>query len=162
MSSWETDKLFSSKRHDWETPKSLFDTLNKEFEFGLDAAAQQHNAKLDDFITPSEDALNVDWEKRAKGRSVWLNPPYGRNIGDWIKKAYFESLKGVAVVVLTFVRSDTAWWHEWAMKAAEIRLIRGRVTFVGASQAAPAPSCLIVFDESKKSPNIFAVEVPRK
>ena len=159
--SWNNDQLFSSENHDWETPGDLFHAVNQEFKFDLDAAANESNAKLGSFISPTEDALSLDWS--LKGKSIWLNPPYGRTIGKWLKKAYCESLKGCTVVVLTMVRSDTKWWQEWAMKAAEIRLIEGRVHFKRGQESgpSPAPSALIIFDESKRVPQFKRVKLPR-
>jgi len=159
---WNEDQLYSSKKQDWETPQALFDALHDEFDFGLDAAANAENAKCFQFI--EEDSLHANWALMVYGiSSVWLNPPYGKDIGEWIKKAYRESLKGCTVVVLTFVRSDTKWWHDWAMKAAEIRLIKGRVKFEGAPSSAPAPSCLLIFDESRRVPQFTTVtDLPRR
>ena len=159
---WNKEQLFSSERQDWGTPLNLFDAVDREFHFTLDAAASPSNAKVRKFLTAEDDALRCDWFERGEGGSVWLNPPYGRGIGKWIEKAYKESQKGMAVVCLTFVRSDTKWWHDWAMKAAEVRLVHGRVTFEGASAGAPAPSCLLVFDEMRRVPVYRSQVLPRK
>lgn len=159
---WNEDQLYSSKKQDWETPQALFDALHDEFDFGLDAAANAENAKCFQFI--EEDSLHANWAYAVPGtHAIWLNPPYGKDIGEWIEKAYRESLKGCTVVVLTFVRSDTKWWHDWAMKAAEIRLIKGRIKFEGAPSSAPAPSCLLIFDESRRVPQFTTVtDLPRR
>ena len=105
---WNEDQLYSSKKQDWETPQALFDALHDEFDFGLDAAATAENAKCFRFIeedshpegsTVEDDiygnvgALHADWASLGSwvGRStqaVWLNPPYGKDIGKWIEKAY--------------------------------------------------------------------------
>lgn len=175
MSSWTEDQLFSSKKNDWETPKALFDVLNEEFHFKLDACALPNNTKVSTFITPREDSLTTDWFERASGEggllpekyrtdrpSIWLNPPYGRDIGEWIEKAYKESTKGCTVVCFVFCRTDTKWWHRWAMKAAEIRFIPGRVRFVGAESSAPAPSCILVFDENRRYPRFITQTLPRR
>lgn len=162
---WNEDQLFSSDRQDWATPRALFDALDSEFSFALDAAASTNNAKCENYITKEEDSLGLCWHSRVpcSDSSIWLNPPYGRDIGKWIKKAYEESLKGMTVVVLTFCRSDTKWWHRWAMKACEVRLIEGRVRFEGATASAPAPSCLLVFNESKRLPTFTVVnDLPRR
>ena len=161
--SWTDEQLFSSKRQDWATPWSLFIEVSKEFNFVLDAAASSHNCKCPKFFSKEDDALTKDWAEASRGESVWLNPPYGRSIGTWIRKAYEESAKGCTVVCLTFARTDTKWWHDWAMKAAEIhRLIPGRVTFIGGKASAPAPSCLIVFDEKRRMPTFKTQYLPRK
>ena len=150
MTAWTLDKLFSSKKQDWATPWHLFNTLDAEFNFALDAAASPSNHKCVSYLT--ENALGIPWHERAHGGAVWLNPPYGREVGKWIEKAYWESTEGCTVVCLTFARTDTKWWHDWAMRAAEIRLVKGRIKFQGAENSAPAPSCLLIFDESRKMP----------
>jgi len=165
-------KLYSSARQDWGTPQALFDELDQEFCFVLDAAAAEHNHKCPNWIGQEEDSLSSCWltasqralvlTSRESSPAVWLNPPYGRSIGQWVEKAYRESLKGLAVVVLLFARTDTKWFHHWAMKAAEIRLIPGRIRFQGADNCAPAPSCLLVFDEARRMPRFTVQDVPRK
>lgn len=141
------DALFKSEKMDWETPQWLFDQLNEEFNFGLDAAANALNCKCDSWITEEIDALQADWSNSG---NVWLNPPYGRHIGKWIEKSYRESQKGITVVVLVPARTDTAWWHDWAMQATEIRFIRGRLKFVGAASSAPFPSAILIFKQVPK------------
>jgi site-specific DNA-methyltransferase (adenine-specific) len=163
---WNEKQLFSSTEKNsekWETPDSLFTHLYQEFGFDLDAAAEEHNAKLPSYISPQQDSLSQDWF--TLGTTVWLNPPYGRQIKHWIRKAYEESLKGICVVVLTFARTDTDWWHTYARRAAEIRMIKGRVKFVredGHAGPATAPSALLIFDEKRREPIVRHVEVPRE
>jgi len=153
--SWSDDKLFSSKKQDWGTPWAFFNKINKEFDFVLDAAASHENHKCVPYLT--ENALSMDWCSLSAGGSIWLNPPYGREIGKWIEKAYWESTKGCTVVCLTFARTDTKWWHDWAMRSAEIRLVKGRIKFQEAQSSAPAPSCLLVFDEKRRTPRFSAI-----
>lgn len=157
---WTAGRLFSSARQDWGTPDALFAAVDREFGFVLDAAATAENSKCAQYLSEAEDGLTQDWS-RYEG-AVWLNPPYGRAVGDWVRKACEESRRGVAVVVLTFARTDTKWWRDWAMQAAEIRLIPGRVTFAGADNCAPAPSCLLVFDERLRCPRFVMQELPRR
>lgn len=73
-----------------------------------------------------------------------MNPPYGRTIKQWMQKAYESSLKGATVVCLVPARTDTAWWHDFAMKG-EIEFIRGRLKFGGHKNSAPFPSAVVVF-----------------
>lgn len=165
ISQWSEESLFSSRRQDWATPRALFNRLDEEFGFTLDAAATQENAKCEVFISPKDDALSSDWSKSNAGGAVWLNPPYGREVALWLKKAYEESKKGLTVVCLVFARTDTRWFHEFAMRAHEVRLIRGRVRFEGASNCAPAPSCLVIFRGcccDYGSPRFVSCEVPRR
>jgi len=157
-SPWNAEQLYSSNSNEWYTPSYIFDPLDDEFEFELDACATEDSAKCDAYFTKKDNALLKDWS--AAANIVWVNPPYGRGIGKWIEKAYKESLKGCTVIVLTYVRSDTKWWHDWALKASEIRMIKGRIHFMRGdlktTNASPAPSCVLVFSEDKRRPVIKA------
>ena len=166
MSGWNSDQLFSStvpgQSDAWATPRALFEELDREFSFEVDAAALPTNTKVPHrYITPEMNSLDQDWHKW--GRSIWLNPPYGRGIEQWIKKAYDESLKGCTVAVLIFARTDTRWWQRWAMKAAQVRLIEGRVHFDKGGTVGPAtaPSAVLVFSESLRVPQFSKVKLPR-
>lgn len=133
---------FMSERIDWATPQGLFDKLNDEFDFTLDPCATEVNAKCRKFYTLRENGLAQDWSNER----VFMNPPYGRVIGDWMKKAYSESLKGALVVCLIPCRTDTEWWHTWVMRAKQIRFIKGRLYFDDGDGRAPFPSAIVVFD----------------
>ena len=110
--------LYSSESEVWETPKALFDKLDTEFHFDIDVCALPSNAKCTPFFTPEQDGLKQKWEGVC-----WMNPPYGRKIGAWMRKA-LES--NTTVVCLVPARTDTKWWHDYAMKASEIRFVKGR------------------------------------
>ena len=97
MDAMKNDVLFSSKSEEWETPQDLFDRLNAVYHFKLDACATATNAKCPIFFTKNENSLSQDWSSHKR---VWLNPPYGRPIGGFMRKAYEESLKGCLVVCL--------------------------------------------------------------
>ena len=136
-----SDTLFSSDKMDWGTPQAFFDLLDREFHFTLDACATAQNAKCPNYITPEQNALETDWLG-----IVWCNPPYGRNIQSWIVHGWVASQVGNAtVVILIPSRTDTHYWHEYVMHAAEIRFVRGRLRFEGADNSAPFPSAVIVF-----------------
>ena len=135
-----TELMFSSKTDLWETPKDLFDKLNKEFHFALDVCATPENAKCEEFYTKEQDGLKQPW----KG-TVWCNPPYGRQIGEWVRRAFLASLSGNTVVMLLPARTDTRWFHEYIYGKAEIRFIRGRLKFGGSKNSAPFPSMVVVF-----------------
>ena len=126
---------FMSLRSDWTTPEDFYIGLNKEFNFNFDPCPSNS----------SFDGLNIDWEDRN-----FCNPPYGRQITAWIKKGYEESFKGKLVVFLIPSRTDTRWWHDYIMKADEIRFIKGRLKFGGSKNPAPFPSCIVVFQGCKK------------
>ena len=138
--------LFTSNKHDWCTPQKLFDEWNAEFLFTLDAAATPANAKCKKYFTPEDDALNQNWA----GNTVFLNPPYGKSIGQWVKKAYEESQKPkTTVVMLIPSRTDTAYFHDYILDKAEIRFIRGRIKFTNdegkSANSAPFPSIIIIY-----------------
>jgi phage N-6-adenine-methyltransferase len=131
---------FSSKTDEWATPMDYFETIVAEFgTFDLDPCCTEQSAKARRFYTKEADGLNRHW-----GGRVWMNPPYGREIGKWMKKAYESSVDGAFVVCLVPSRTDTNWWHDWAMKG-EIRFIKGRLKFGGCKNSAPFPSALVIF-----------------
>lgn len=136
---------FSSKDECWETPQSFFDKLNEEFQFTLDPCCTHETAKCKKHYTKCDDGLVQSWG----GEVVFMNPPYGKEIVKWMKKAYEECLdNGALVVCLVPARTDTAWWHDYAMKG-EVRFIRGRLKFSGHKNSAPFPSAVVVFDPEK-------------
>lgn len=140
--------LFSSNRMDWETPQALFDELNAEFGFSLDAAASESNAKCPRFFTERENGLIQSWG----GECVFCNPPYGRHVAEWAKKALSESKKpGTVVVLLVASRTDTAWFHDFIWgHAREVRFIRGRLRFETggvAGNPAPFPSLIAIYGD---------------
>lgn len=131
---------FSSKTDMWETPRQLFDDLDVEHHFTLDVCATENNAKCEKFFTKEQDGLSKSWQ----GHSCWMNPPYGREIGKWVKKAFNESQRNCLVVCLLPARTDTAWWHDY-VKQGDITFIRGRIKFGGHKNSAPFPSAIVVF-----------------
>ena len=134
--------LFSSANEVWATPQDFFDKLNDEFHFTLDPCALPENAKCKKFFTPEDNGLSQNWG----GAKVFCNPPYGRKIGDWVRKCYEESLKpNTTVVMLIPARTDTAWFHDYVYGKAEIRFIRGRLKFGGMTNSAPFPSMVVIF-----------------
>jgi len=135
---------FSSKTDLWSTPQDLFDKLNSKHHFEIDVCATKENAKCTKFYTEEDDGLSIDWHK--DGLECWMNPPYGREIINWMKKAYEQSQLGCIVVCLVPARTDTKWWHEYAMKG-DIEFLRGRLKFGGHKNSAPFPSAIVVFGD---------------
>ena len=133
---------FSSKSGDWDTPQAFFNKLDAQFEFTLDPCATAASAKCKKYFTKEEDGLAQDW----KGHTVFVNPPYGRGIGAWLKKGYEESKQHNTIVVMLIPsRTDTKWWHDYVMRAKEVHLVRGRLKFGDSDNAAPFPSAIVVF-----------------
>lgn len=133
--------MYSSKTDDWATPQDFFDKLNAEFNFTLDVCALPENAKCKEYYTPEIDGLTQPWTGR-----VWCNPPYGRQVGEWVRRAVFAAVGGAEVVVMLLpARTDTRWFHDYIYGKAEIRFIKGRLKFGGATNAAPFPSMVVIF-----------------
>ena len=123
-----TSGLFSSTTTHWATPPEVYAELDAEFHFDDDPCPLH-----------GEGGLDREW-----GQCVYVNPPYGREITVWLRRAYEESLQGKTVVCLIPSRTDTKWWHEYVMKG-QVRFIKGRLKFGGAKQGAPFPSAIVVF-----------------
>lgn len=137
---------YSSNTNEWSTPIETFQELNKEFNFTLDPCSTKENAKCEKYFTIEDNGLLQDWSNDV----VFMNPPYGREIKDWVKKAYEESKKGATVVCLIPSRTDTKYWHDYIFKYAyDIRFIKGRLKFGSVKTPAPFPSAIVVFKEVK-------------
>lgn len=131
---------FSSETNEWATPQWLFDALNKEFGFTVDVCSTHENAKCAKHYTRLENGLMKSWA----GEVAWMNPPYGNEIWDWMAKASGSvAHEHATVVCLVPSRTDTAWWHQFAMKH-EIRFLRGRLKFGDCEDCAPFPSAIVV------------------
>ena len=138
--------LFSHDSGEWGTPLDLYRQLDEEFHFTLDPCTTADNplgtAK---FYTKEQNGLEQGWE----GECTYVNPPYGRDVGLWLRKA----VQGLPTVYLLPARTDTRWFHEyiWSTERngtcwnAELRFLRGRLRFRGASGPAPFPSMIVVF-----------------
>lgn len=125
-----------------ETPKYLFDKISSIFNFSLDVCALPENAKCENYYTPKDDGLSKPWMG-----GVWCNPPYGREISSWVKKAYEESQKeyNSFVLMLLPARTDTKWWWDWVQGKATLFFIKGRVKFGDHNVGAPFPSVLALY-----------------
>lgn len=130
---------YSSQTPEWATPQWLFDRLNAEFAFTLDVCATAENAKCPKFFTKEDDGLKQEWSGRC-----WMNPPYGREIGKWVQKAFQSASDGATVVCLIPARTDTRWFHKYC-KHGEVRLLAGRLKFNDGADSAPFPSALVIF-----------------
>ena len=119
-----------SQRLDWQTPKAVYQVLDSEFHFDRDPCP----------VKPVDDGLTSEW-----GMCNFVNPPYGNELPKWIAKGFEEYQKGKTVVFLIPSRTDTRWWHEYCMKAKEIRFIKGRLKFDNQKNSAPFPSAIVIF-----------------
>lgn len=145
--------VFSSDSDEWTTPRAMFATLDAEFGFTLDAAATDDNALCAAYFTRERDGLAQPWPG-----VVFVNPPYGHQIGRWTRKAHDEAQQGAVVVGLIPARTETEWWHRDVMRAAEIRLIRGRMRFSGQRINAPFPSAVVVWRPGEHVPRFTTMD----
>ena len=130
-----------SDRTCWETPPELFARLNWVFCFRLDVCALPGNAKCARFFTPEDDGLEQPWAPHV----CWMNPPYGRGISAWLKKAWQESQRGATVVALLPGDTSTRWWHDWVQGKASVFPLEGRVRFVGADGSPNFSSVIAIY-----------------
>ena len=141
-----SELMFRSNTDQWATPQDFFDRLNEEFHFTLDACADETNHKCDRYFTKEQNGLVQDWSCET----VFCNPPYGRSIGHWVRKA-FEEAAHTQVVMLLPARTDTRWFHDYIYQKAEVRFIRGRLKFGNSKNNAPFPSMVVVFQNRAES-----------
>lgn len=138
-----TDVIFRSESEMWETPQDLFNKLDAEFHFSVDVCAVPENAKCNKFYTPEENGLLKNWDE-----TTWCNPPYGRKIREWVRKAYYQAVEfGSTIVMLLPARTDTKWFHDYIYEKdwIEVRFIKGRLKFGGSKHNAPFPSIIVIF-----------------
>ena len=138
----KVEGMFSSKTMEWTTPQELFNELDSRFHFNLDPCSTHENAKCEMHYTIEDDGLAQNWG----GRRVFCNPPYGREIGKWIRKCSEEAQKpGTVVVALLPARTDTRWFHEYIKDKTEVEFIKGRLKFGTSKNSAPFPSMIVKF-----------------
>lgn len=157
----------SSEKQAWETPQFLFDVLDAEFGFTLDVCATPDNAKCEQYFTPDDNGLLQSWNEQT----VFCNPPY-KDCEQWLKKAWEESKKGATVVCLVPARTDSVWFHKYAMKG-EVRFFERRIPFCINGKpipsktnwckykVAPFPSILVIFRPLNYALTVQQLEIPQ-
>lgn len=142
-------------RQAWRTPDSIFGPLDREFSFDLDAAADSSNALVANYLN---DSLSLqEWP----GRRIWLNPPYGRLLEPFVRKAATEAQKGKLVVALIPFRCRADWWHASVIdKAREVRCVRKRIRFIRSDGAlgkftGSCDSCIVVWNGTFSGPTVL-------
>lgn len=122
---------FSSAHDNWSTPTEVKNALYKEFDIQHDPCPLGGSGGLIAMYRTN----------------TFINPPYS-SIKEWVKKSYEDWImneRKINIVMLIPSRTDTRWWHEYVMKATEIRFIKGRLKFGNAKNSAPFPSCIVIF-----------------
>ena len=148
--------LHSSNSDEWSTPIDFYSKLDSIFQFTLDPCATDENHKCDKYYTIEDDGLSECWT----GERVFVNPPYSEN-SRWLEKCYSESRSADTVVVaLIPSRTDTRYWHNYAMKATHIYFVKGRLKFGEQKNSAPFPSAVLVFNNLSdgQPPNVSTME----
>jgi phage N-6-adenine-methyltransferase len=130
---------FQSEHVEWTTPDSVFKPLDDEFHFTLDVCATPENAKCQQFFTKEQNALQQEWTGIC-----WMNPPYGKDMKKWVRKAWDAAGKGATVVSLLPARTNSNYWHDYCFKG-EVRFLRGYIKFGNAKQGLKAPLAVVVF-----------------
>ncbi len=141
--------MFTSNSTEWATPRAFFDELNAEFAFTLDPCATAENAKCARYFTKDEDGLAQSW----KGERVFCNPPYGRTIGEWVKKAHDEVAGGGGGLWLSCLfppgrtrRTSTTTYT----KNTKFGLYAGGCTSTRARRAHLSPLCSLLCNQTKR------------
>ncbi len=147
-----------AKSMEYETPWYLFDMLDAEFQFTVDAAASSKNAKLERHWTKEIDGLTQDWTEET----VFVNPPFlAADLRRWVEKAWVASREpGTIVVMVVPVKSDQDWWHDFSIRT-EIRFVKGRVKFEGEKSTMPGPVAVLVFGKYVKAKN-STIRIPHR
>lgn len=153
MAVFDKDKLFDADKVSkslesvvWGTPKEIFNPIDKEFGFTLDVCAIEANSKCSKFFSPEQNGLNQSWSNEV----CWCNPPYGKEVVRWCKKALSESYNGATTVLLIPCKTNTNWWHDYVIPYAEVRFIRGRIAFLypdgtQSKQQLPWPLAFVIY-----------------
>lgn len=115
----------------WATPLWLFDALDIEFGFYLDAASSHQNALCAHHLTEQDDSLNSEWESHG---AIWCNPPYSA-VRPWIEKAAEQCGRQRRAIVMLVPEDMSVGWFSKALESVdEVRIITdGRVNFINAT-----------------------------
>lgn len=143
---------FSSKSSEWRTPLNLLEGYVYRFApVDLDPCSADSHVNAKRYYTEAENGLIQPWHG-----FVFMNPPYGREVGNWCEKAASEAVDDTTVIGLLPGRVDTQWFHDHVFsKAKAVVFIKGRLTFEGAVNGAPFPSCLVLWGESSEAVGRF-------
>ena len=136
-----TPGLFTSLTDNWATPQGFFNQINNVFDFTVDVCASASNHKCPRYYDVKANGLAQNWD----GETAWMNPPYGRTISAWVKKA--SETKGIVVGLLPS-RTDPVWFQEYVLDKAIVVYLGGRLRFGDESKPAPFGSILAVWGDS--------------
>lgn len=136
----DTQLMFSNTGDDRSTPQWLFDLLNNQYDFNIDAAANKHNTKCPVYFNEESDGLKQVWRETDR---LFINPPYSK-VRDWVAKSAANSALSVQLVA---ARTDTRWWHDFVFNGADwVLFYKGRLKFNGMKTPAPFPSAIVGYN----------------
>ena len=115
----------------WQTPRALFDALDQEFDFDADICASKNNNLKGYYFSEEKSALTNEWDKYTVYKTAFMNPPYSQTELFLNRAADQAKLHNITVVALVNANTDTKWFANAVKSANEIRLISGRIGFVG-------------------------------
>lgn len=135
--------LTKSTNENWCTPEELLKVVEAMSPIGLDPCGNISSIvrakKI--LLPPNDDGLAQPWINQGL---VFVNPPYGRKIKYWLRKAVVEAARGAEIAMLIPARTDTVWFQQWVFGTARaICFWKGRLRFVGAQHPAPFPSAIV-------------------
>jgi transcriptional regulator with XRE-family HTH domain len=145
----------------WETPTWLAQALTEAVgAFDLDPCAatldrRRARIKAKILLTEADDGLSVPWIGK-----VFVNPPYGRGISNWIRKCFEEGQRGCLVIGLIPARPDSNHWHDYVAGHADVFMLRGRLKFGDGENSAPFPSAIIVWGANPDLINRISLALP--
>jgi hypothetical protein len=153
----EKPALFMSADMTWCTPKAVLDQVRRMDQIGLDPCSNPRSivrAKTEWTGPPKVNGLAEFWGGHGL---VYVNPPYGRALGIWMRKCALSALAGVEIVACVPARPDTRWWHDSIVTSgATVCFWRGRIKFLGAKQGAPFPTAIVYYgDRPEQFSKIF-------
>ena len=131
----------STASPEWHTPKHLVELITKCLGgVDLDPCSNSkgsRNVPATHVFTKHDDGLRFNWYGK-----VYMNPPYGREIGRWVEKLAHEYRKGHTKEAMALVpaRVDTDWFKSF--RDFPVCFIDGRLKFSGSDNSAPFPSAV--------------------
>lgn len=138
--------LMSSVSKDWNTPIEVLNRIRQFDVIGLDPCSNEDSIvdALIEWSLPGQDGLACNWLFCGL---VYVNPPYGHQIMEWVRKMVNEASCGAEIIALVPARTDAAWWQNFATQARAICFWRGRLRFLGADSSAPFPSAVLYWGD---------------
>jgi phage N-6-adenine-methyltransferase len=132
--------LMSSDSAEWYTPKRVLDAVVATLgAIDLDPCADpERSVPATTHYTIDDDGLAQDWTGR-----VYMNPPYGRAIVEWIAKLAVSFRAGLVTEAVALVpgRTETDWFA--ALDADWQCQVHGRLAFSDHETSAPFPSVAV-------------------